>query len=32
MKHTVKPGEFEITACISSRDAELRKAILTVTK
>jgi hypothetical protein len=32
MKHTVEPGEFEITAGNSSCDADLQKAILTVTK
>jgi hypothetical protein len=32
MKHTVEPGEFEITPGNSSRDADLQKAILTVTK
>jgi beta-glucosidase len=32
MKHTVEPGEFEIIAGNSSRDADLQKAILTVTK
>jgi beta-glucosidase len=32
MKNTVEPGEFEITAGKSSRDADLQKVILTVTK
>jgi beta-glucosidase len=32
MKHTVEPDEFEIIAGNSSRDADLQKAILTVTK
>jgi len=32
MKYTVEPGEFEITAGNSSRDTDLQKAILTVTK
>jgi hypothetical protein len=30
MKYTVKPGEFEIKAGDSSREADLQKAILTV--
>ena len=32
MKHVVEPGEFEIMAGNSSRDADLQKTILTVTK
>ena len=32
MKYTVEPGEFEIIAGNSSRDDDLQKAILTVTK
>jgi beta-glucosidase len=32
MKYTVEPGEFEITVGNSSRDADLQKVILTVTK
>ena len=32
MKYTVEPGEFETTAGNSSRDTDLQKAILTVTK
>jgi hypothetical protein len=32
MKYTVEPGEFEIIAGNFSRDADLQKAILTVTK
>ena len=32
MKYTVKPGEFEIIAGNSSREADLQKAILTVKK
>lgn len=32
MKYTVEPGEFEIMVGSSSRDADLQKVILTVTK
>ena len=32
MKYTVEPGEFEIMVGNSSRDADLQKALLTVTK
>jgi beta-glucosidase len=32
MKYTVEPGEFEIMAGSSSRDADLQKVVLTVTK
>jgi beta-glucosidase len=32
LKYTVEPGEFEIMAGNSSRDADLQKVILTVTK
>ena len=32
MKYVVEPGEFEIMVGNSSRDADLQKAILTVTK
>jgi beta-glucosidase len=32
MKHIVEPGEFEIMVGNSSRDADLQKALLTVTK
>ena len=32
MKYVVEPGEFEIMAGNSSRDADLQKVVLTVTK
>jgi beta-glucosidase len=32
MKYVVEPGDFEIMVGTSSRDADLQKAILTVTK
>ncbi len=32
MKYTVEPAEFEIIAGNSSRDVDLQKLILTVTK
>jgi beta-glucosidase len=32
MKYVVEPGEFEIMAGNSSRDADLQKVILKVTK
>ncbi len=32
MKYVVEPGEFEIMVGNSSRDSDLRKAVLTVTK
>jgi beta-glucosidase len=32
MKYVVEPGDFEIAVGTSSRDADLQKAILTVTK
>ena len=32
MKYVVEPGEFEIMVGNSSRDADLQKVILTVTK
>ena len=32
MKYTVEPGDFEIMVGTSSRDADLRKLILRVTK